>query len=105
MRKLLKKFKKSEKQPEEENRSADAVAKQKKTKVGLLLHSLNSSKTLCLYLLQIIEKLNCTDCKKKFYDVAALEYHRIHQHAIEITPVRKFEQSPSKSSVKPVDER
>merc|ERR1719319_1458969 len=35
-----------------------------------------------------LEKLSCGDCKKKFFDFSALEYHRIHQHAIEITPVK-----------------
>merc|ERR1711874_640818 len=62
---------------EEESGDGGVEEKQKKTK--------------------IIEKLNCADCKKKFFDVAALEYHRIHQHAIEITPVRKFEKAPSLS--------
>jgi len=40
-----------------------------------------------------LEKLSCGDCKKKFFDFSALEYHRIHQHAsfaaIEITPVAR----------------
>merc|ERR1719319_1393689 len=52
-----------------------------------------------------LEKLSCGDCKKKFFDFSALEYHRIHQHAIEITPVKNpiapLKNPPKKSTNEP----